>query len=230
MNRRDFITTIGLAGFVGINTDLHEIRNTNMRRERLRTNNNLFNNVYKVANLVTLKGGKQGVMLGSAYNFIDKKDKSFYVSAEHVFVEPGATMNDMIMVDYLGLNNQDIRIEYLNKELDLAIVSTDKNKSKTYKSNYVGLEDMIIGEDLYLVGYPGGKFRCVNKSNVSNLLSDEKNMKCIIANNVCNAGYSGGAMFYNKHYAGHISRVGTTTGVTLGISIDNYKKILKDVV
>lgn len=211
---------------IGDNTSLNDLRNKRLGSNSLRDSNNLFNKVYKVVNVGTDSIGRKGFFSGSVFHYKNKKDKSFYVGAEHCFNIKDFVIHQTLLFDYLNKEVGDVRIEHSDKKFDLAVLSGDKKAGSRVKT--VDIENMIIGHDVYLVGYPMTKWRCVSKTNVSSLLVDD-GVKYIICDRASFKGFSGGAMIYNNRFAGHISKVNNDMGITLGISVDNYKKVLRSI-
>lgn len=224
MNRRESLALF----FGGIGTMIltgDEVDTRRLQQERLRvirSSQKQFNNTYLFANEYLHKG-RTRTAGGSIYNFSDKKGKSFYIGANHCIAPNHKRIK---IFDYTGKEIKNVKIEEQNKEEDLIILSSDKDKNKTVRFRPLNYDDVLVGEDIWVVGYPGLRYRCVKKSNVSCKLRD-KDKKYFSIDEIVNRGGSGGPAFCRGRYVGHLQAINLSTINSLVLSVDNYKSILK---
>ena len=207
--------------------------------DRLRFWNRAFENIYKFT--VHLTGKANDVFFdrevsGSLYNFKDKGDRSYYITAGHLLKPQHPLLSDVqshekVVVDMYGKTLEG-KIEELDIEKDYAIISTEKDKYKAYRTKPISYKDLIVGEECYIGGYPDGRFRVIKKSNISAVVrnSDTGEIR-VCLDELVRRGYSGGPVFVRRknelRFVGIIVSCNDSQGISHAVPYNVFEKQFK---
>lgn len=177
-------------------------KSINKRREeiamlyRLNDYNKYYDNTVKIESQVhtNILGVPQLLHhYGTAYNFHDNADKSYYFTAYHCVNE-----GDTFIVHNIKGEEFKANIEEIFPESDFAIISTKKDDYKAVHIEMFDLNDIVLGEDVFIPGYPGGNYRTLKRSNISTIVFNSNNDKMIGIDELVIQGYSGSPVFIER--------------------------------
>ncbi len=207
--------------------------------DRLRRWNSAFENVYKFT--VRLTGKARGVFFdrkvsGSLYNFKDGGNRSYYITAGHLLKPQHPLLSDVqshekVVVDMYG-ETLEGKLERLDLEKDYAIISTKKDKYKAYRTPPISYKNLIIGEECYIGGYPGGRFRVIKKSNITAIIHNKDTGEIrVCLDEVVRGGYSGGPVFVKRknelRFVGIVISYNDNQGISHAVPYDVFENQFK---
>lgn len=172
----------------------------------LKSYQSVFDNVYMVQLLVTCKDGNFRISTGTGYNYRDSGDKSYYFAPKHV-ISPQSDDSETceVLEKKLVVHGRegmiDGKLERESDTSDIVILSTIKDRYKPVNTPFIKIEDMYIGEDAYVVGYPKGVYRHVKKTNIATLVEEEdegKKVRLIFMDGTVVPGMSGSPIFVRR--------------------------------
>jgi len=215
-----------------------KFREERQRIIRFQRYQGVFNNVYKtftgrigMNNLGIPIGGLSG---GTAFNFNDKKDKSYYISVYHTIIPPELNFKKLLAKKTIIYDVEDslleARVEEAFKDPDISILSTKKDKYKAVKTGIIKYEDLLIGEEAYVVGYPRSGFRTVRKTNISAVVFYENKHYVVLEGDGSN-GLSGSPVFVNRNgflkLAGIVRLRNPGKKLIYAIPVNDFENVLK---
>ena len=205
---------------------------------RLKKYQDVFNNAYKV--LTGIIGLSKAnipngcVSGGTAFNFADKKNKSYYISVYHVIDPPEFNfkkiLNRKIIFYDVGGWSLEAKIEETLKEHDISILSSARDEYKTPRTEIIRCDDLLIGEEAYIIGYPESGFRTVTRTNVSAVIT-YKNQRYVVLSGAGNKGMSGSPVFVERNgflkLAGILRLRDVKKNLLCAVPCDVFKDVLK---
>ena len=183
---------------------------------------NVFDNVY-----MQLTYKDKNVVNTSIYNFKDDDSLSYYLGCKH-FLYNFTSIDSIEVVDFSNSKTR-LKLHNVSDSLDVCITKSLKDGIKPSKTKIIKFDDLILGEDCYVVGYPMGLYRNVKKTNISALLNGED--KVISVDGICAPGYSGGPIFVKRNgklrLAGIVTAYMNMSNTSLAIPVDYFEDMLK---
>ena len=156
---------------------------------------------YRSSVVIFSTDGESIIGSGSG-NYFKYKDKRFIITAAHVVDE-----SKEIFVGEKSVDIHPAKIEYINREVDIAIISIKSYLKGTKPVDFKASKRSYIGEDIYHTGHPDGESWHVSQGLVSKIGLDY-----FILNTFAWPGSSGSVVF---------NKAGRVVGVVSAIKISN---------
>lgn len=180
------------------------------------------------ATTIVLVNVEDGQFLGTGV-MIDRFGLS--LTAAHVVGHDG--IEQMFMITPEG-NRYDVEVLFINRRSDLALIRPLKSAQRFQYSRLQASDKVFSGQDVLVVGHPYSNFYTVTTGVISKAYySIWYGEQVLDITALVNPGNSGGPIFNARGEivgivsAMHISRVGSPTGIGIGISIRTIRKFLR---
>ena len=200
-----------------------------------------FNNVYKVVSVFdvvdkTTNMMKETASAGTAYNFVDEKGSSYYITAYHAIfgnLEKQSKLKKHYLFNNENKTIDDVVLAVCENKCDVAILKSKSDNFKAEPFKPIKASELIHGEDCYIIGYPSAEYRVIKKSNISSVIRNVDTGEVrIIMDEKATSGFSGGPFFVVRNgelrYAGMVNRLNDEKNVTMGVPYDYIFYVLSD--